>query len=189
MTAAGRETALQHPPSRRRDFGHSGLHSAHQRLPFHLNQACATTGGAANRGGRCVDFAGQTVAGAAREHPIVLVFALLLPITLMGVAANWVARLLQKHRWIAYIGLANYFLCGLRDDLSRRSRAETHHQHGVDAPRVMATEKDALSRGTISQLRIPDMMNTSDNLFRNSTCSANYQPSPMRGPHTQRFGC
>ena len=43
MTAAGRETALLHPPSRRRDFGHSGLHSAHQRLPFLLNQACATT--------------------------------------------------------------------------------------------------------------------------------------------------
>jgi YjbE family integral membrane protein len=49
------------------------------------------------------------VAGAAREHPIVLVFGLLLSITLMGVAANWVARLLQKYRWIAYIGLAIIF--------------------------------------------------------------------------------
>jgi len=49
------------------------------------------------------------VAGAAREHPIVLVFGLLLSITLMGVAANWVARLLQKQRWIAYIGLAIIF--------------------------------------------------------------------------------
>lgn len=46
------------------------------------------------------------VAGAAREHPIVLAFGLLLSITLMGVAANVVARLLQKHRWIAYVGLA-----------------------------------------------------------------------------------
>ena len=46
------------------------------------------------------------VAGAAREHPIVLVFGLLLSIGLMGVAANFVARLLQKHRWIAYVGLA-----------------------------------------------------------------------------------
>jgi YjbE family integral membrane protein len=46
------------------------------------------------------------VAGAAREHPIVLVFGLLLSIALMGVAANVVARLLQKHRWIAYVGLA-----------------------------------------------------------------------------------
>jgi YjbE family integral membrane protein len=49
------------------------------------------------------------VAGAAREHPIVLVLGLVLSITLMGVAANWVARLLQKHRWIAYAGLAIIF--------------------------------------------------------------------------------
>ena len=46
------------------------------------------------------------VAGAAREHPIVLAFGLLLSIALMGVAANVVARLLQKHRWMAYVGLA-----------------------------------------------------------------------------------
>src|SRR5215467_9193744 len=46
------------------------------------------------------------VAGAAREHPIVLAFGLVLSITLMGVAANWVARLLNKQRWIAYVGLA-----------------------------------------------------------------------------------
>ena len=46
------------------------------------------------------------VAGAAREHPVVLAFGLLLSIALMGVAANMVARLLQRHRWIAYVGLA-----------------------------------------------------------------------------------
>jgi YjbE family integral membrane protein len=46
------------------------------------------------------------VAGAAREHPVVLVFGLVLSIALMGVAANFIARLLQKHRWIAYVGLA-----------------------------------------------------------------------------------
>jgi YjbE family integral membrane protein len=46
------------------------------------------------------------VAGAAREHPIILVCGLLLSIALMGVAANMVARLLQKHRWIGYVGLA-----------------------------------------------------------------------------------
>jgi YjbE family integral membrane protein len=49
------------------------------------------------------------VAGAAREHPIVLAFGLVLSITLMGVAANWVARLLERHRWIAYAGLAIIF--------------------------------------------------------------------------------
>ena len=46
------------------------------------------------------------VAGAARDHPGVLVIGLLLSIVLMGLAANLIARLLHKHRWIAYVGLA-----------------------------------------------------------------------------------
>ena len=46
------------------------------------------------------------VAGAAREHPYVLIFGLGLSIALMAVAASLIARLLQNHRWIAYVGLA-----------------------------------------------------------------------------------
>jgi YjbE family integral membrane protein len=46
------------------------------------------------------------VAGAAREHPGVLVFGLGLSIALMGLAASFIARLLQRHHWIAYVGLA-----------------------------------------------------------------------------------
>jgi YjbE family integral membrane protein len=46
------------------------------------------------------------VAGAAREHPWVLVFGLALSIALMGLAAAYIAGLLQRHRWIAYVGLA-----------------------------------------------------------------------------------
>lgn len=45
------------------------------------------------------------VAGAAREHPGVLVFGLLLSITLMGLAASWIARLLHRWRWLGYVGL------------------------------------------------------------------------------------
>lgn len=45
------------------------------------------------------------VAGAARDHPSVLIFGLALSIALMGVAASFIANLLQKHRWIAYVGL------------------------------------------------------------------------------------
>ena len=45
------------------------------------------------------------VAGAAREHPSILVFGLILSIALMGVAATWIARLLHKYRWIGYVGL------------------------------------------------------------------------------------
>ena len=46
------------------------------------------------------------VAGAAREHPSALVFGLGLSIVMMGVAATFIAKLLEKHRWIAYVGLA-----------------------------------------------------------------------------------
>ena len=46
------------------------------------------------------------VAGAAREHPSVLIVGLGLSIALMGIAANLIARLLTRHRWIAYVGLA-----------------------------------------------------------------------------------
>jgi YjbE family integral membrane protein len=46
------------------------------------------------------------VAGAAREHPMILIFGLALSIALMGFAANFIARLLEKRRWIAYVGLA-----------------------------------------------------------------------------------
>jgi YjbE family integral membrane protein len=45
------------------------------------------------------------VAGAAREHPVILIFGLGLSIALMGFAASFIARLLEKHRWIAYVGL------------------------------------------------------------------------------------
>ena len=46
------------------------------------------------------------VAGAAREHPGILVVGLLLSVALMGLAANFIARLIDRHRWVAYIGLA-----------------------------------------------------------------------------------
>jgi YjbE family integral membrane protein len=46
------------------------------------------------------------VAGAARDHPWILVFGLILSVVLMGVAANFIARYIERYRWIAYIGLA-----------------------------------------------------------------------------------
>lgn len=46
------------------------------------------------------------VAGAAREHPVVLVFGLALSILLMGVASTFIAKILTRHRWIAFAGLA-----------------------------------------------------------------------------------
>ncbi len=45
------------------------------------------------------------VAGAANGHPTVLIIGLILSVALMGFAATFIARLLNKHRWIAYVGL------------------------------------------------------------------------------------
>ena len=46
------------------------------------------------------------VAAAAREHPAVLFIGLALSVTFMGLAANLVARLIQRYHWIAWAGLA-----------------------------------------------------------------------------------
>ena len=46
------------------------------------------------------------VAGAARDHLDVLIIGLLMSVALMGAAANYIAKLLERWRWIAYIGLA-----------------------------------------------------------------------------------
>jgi YjbE family integral membrane protein len=54
------------------------------------------------------------VAGAAREHPWVMVFGLALSVLLMGVAANLVSRLLERQRWVAWIGLLIVLFVALR---------------------------------------------------------------------------
>jgi YjbE family integral membrane protein len=45
------------------------------------------------------------VAGAARDHPQILVSGLILAVALMGVAANFIAKYIERYRWIAWIGL------------------------------------------------------------------------------------
>ncbi|WP_066589402.1 YjbE family putative metal transport protein [Sphingomonas pruni] len=45
------------------------------------------------------------VAGAARDHPAILIFGLIFSVALMGLAANFIARIIDRHRWIAYVGL------------------------------------------------------------------------------------
>ncbi len=45
------------------------------------------------------------VAGAAREHPGILIIGLLLSVALMGLAANFIARYIERYRWLAWIGL------------------------------------------------------------------------------------
>jgi YjbE family integral membrane protein len=46
------------------------------------------------------------VAGAARDHPGILAIGLILSVALMGLAANGLARVIERYRWVAWIGLA-----------------------------------------------------------------------------------
>ena len=46
------------------------------------------------------------VAGAAREHPGILIVGLVVAVALMGVAANFIAKYIERYRWIAWVGLA-----------------------------------------------------------------------------------
>ena len=45
------------------------------------------------------------VAGAAREHPGILIVGLIAAVALMGIAANAIAKYIERYRWIAYLGL------------------------------------------------------------------------------------
>jgi YjbE family integral membrane protein len=54
------------------------------------------------------------VAGAAKDHPKVLVFGLVLSVALMGLAANYIARLIEKYKWIAYLGVLIIFYVALK---------------------------------------------------------------------------
>jgi YjbE family integral membrane protein len=45
------------------------------------------------------------VAGAARDHPGILMIGLVIAVALMGVAANIIAKYIERYRWIAWIGL------------------------------------------------------------------------------------
>ena len=46
------------------------------------------------------------VASIARDNPALLFIGLTFSVLLMGLAANYVAKLIQRHHWISYVGLA-----------------------------------------------------------------------------------
>ena len=49
------------------------------------------------------------VAGASKHHTEIMVFGLVLSVALMGIAANYIARLIERYHWIGWIGLAMIF--------------------------------------------------------------------------------
>jgi len=66
------------------------------------------------------------VAGAAKEHPTILVIGLLLSVALMGAAANMIAHILHRYRWIGWVGLAIITYVAL-DMIYRGSQEVVHH--------------------------------------------------------------
>jgi len=74
------------------------------------------------------------VAGAAKDHPTILIIGLLLSIVLMGVAATWIAKLLHRFPIIGYIGLIIVLFVagrmiweGYRDVVVDSGRTEAHN--------------------------------------------------------------
>ena len=71
------------------------------------------------------------VAGAARDHIGILIAGLALSVILMGVAASLIARLIHRHRWIAYIGLLIIFYVSLSMIWDGTHEVATHLNIGV----------------------------------------------------------
>lgn len=55
-----------------------------------------------------------TVAAVAKHAPAIMVFGLILSVLLMGIAATFIAGLVQKHRWIALVGIIVIVLAAIR---------------------------------------------------------------------------
>jgi YjbE family integral membrane protein len=98
------------------------------------------------------------VAGAAHEHPWIMVFGLVLSIALMGLAATFIAKLLNKYRWIGYVGLAivlyvavHMIWDGYRSVVVRTGNLE---QHNATAPAfidISPKEVDKFMQGVRSE--------------------------------------
>ena len=98
------------------------------------------------------------VAGAAHEHPVIMVFGLILSIALMGVAATFIAKLLTRHRWIGYVGLAIVLYVALHMvwDGARSVVVRTGNtgQFNASAPAfldISPKEVEEFQRGTTAQ--------------------------------------
>jgi YjbE family integral membrane protein len=71
------------------------------------------------------------VAGAAHGRLWILVSGLVLSVVLMGIAADLLARLLQKHRWIAWVGLAIVAYVAVRMILTGWHEVSPHLPPGI----------------------------------------------------------
>ena len=49
---------------------------------------------------------GLAVAGAAKDHPGIMIVGLIFAVALMGIAANVIAQYIERYKWIAWFGMA-----------------------------------------------------------------------------------
>jgi YjbE family integral membrane protein len=99
------------------------------------------------------------VAGAAHEHPEIMVFGLILSIALMGVAATFIAKLLNKHRWIGYLGLIivlyvalHMIWDGARSVVVRTGNTEQFNASAPAFLEISAKEVEKFQRGTADEV-------------------------------------
>lgn len=62
------------------------------------------------------------VAGVSRHNPTIMTFGLVLSVILMGLAANMIAKIIAKHRWVAWVGVVIIIIAGAQmiwEDLHR----------------------------------------------------------------------
>ncbi|MBX3476187.1 MAG: TerC family protein [Brevundimonas sp.] len=98
------------------------------------------------------------VAGAAHEHPWIMVFGLVLSIGLMGVAATFIAKVLNRFRWIGYIGLAivlyvalHMIWDGYRSVIVRTDRTEAFNRAAPAWLDITPEEQAKFLRGVRSE--------------------------------------
>jgi YjbE family integral membrane protein len=131
------------------------LHSRHQAEGAGVEAPAAKSFGAALLQIMLADLSMSldnvlAVAGAAREHPALLVFGLVLSIALMGMAASWIARLLNRMRWIGYVGLlvVAYVALNMIWDGHRNVVIDLHasRQYNALAPSSLQITPDEIAR-------------------------------------------
>jgi len=95
------------------------------------------------------------VAGAAHDHPWILAGGLILSIALMGLAATFIARLLNKYRWIGYVGLVivlyvamHMIWDGARSVIVRTDRTEAFNRSAPAFLDISQDEAAEYLRGT-----------------------------------------
>lgn len=99
------------------------------------------------------------VAGAAHEHPWIMVFGLVLSIGLMGVAATYIAKLLHRFRWIGYVGLVIVLYVALHMiwDGYRATVVRTQNlaQHNAAIPAFLQIKPDEVAKFCKAEIEGP----------------------------------